>query len=137
MRTAKLVRQPSTDQGTFGVLTVDNGDRFYSGELPWRDNHADLSCIPPGDYICSLFDSPKHGLVFRLQNVPHRSDIEIHSMNYFGDVIKGYKAESKGCIGLGTDEDVWQGQRVIIHSKAALQLFMNEMGSEDFALEII
>ena len=42
---AKLTRNETGDEGTFGELSVL--DRvFKTGELPWRDNNNDFSCIP-------------------------------------------------------------------------------------------
>lgn len=135
-RSATLVRQPSTDQGTFGVLTTDRGDRFHTGELPWRDNKAYISCVPVGTYLCTTIDSPNHGLVYVLHDVPGRSGCEIHVGNWCGDKSKGYKSDVLGCILLGTDVGNLAGQRAVLHSGKALELFLAAMNGEDFELTI-
>ena len=95
--TARLRRAPSTDQGTFGVLTFGT-QTVRTLELPWRDNRRQVSCIPPGSYRCSIVKSPKFGRVYHLASVPGRSAILIHSANLAGDVDKGYTTQLQGCI---------------------------------------
>ena len=95
--TARLQRAPSTDQGTFGVLTFGT-QTVRTLELPWRDNRRQVSCIPPGTYRCSIVQSPKFGRVYHLASVPGRSAILIHSANLDGDVAKGYTTQLQGCI---------------------------------------
>ncbi len=136
MRAARITRGPSTDEGTFGNLVTDAGNHYHSGELPWRDDQPGLSCIRPGTYRCSLYDSPTHGLVFKLQNVPGHTYVEIHGANWCGDKLKGLKCQLLGCICLGTDIGELEGQRAVLHSQKALQLFMDEMGPDDFELTI-
>jgi len=93
----KLVRGPSTDQGTFGTLLF-GGQRCHTTELPWRDNARQRSCIPPGAYVCSLVNSPKFGRVYGVQNVPGRSHVLIHAANLGGDVDAGWATHLHGCI---------------------------------------
>jgi hypothetical protein len=136
MRSAKLVRQSSTDQGTFGLLTTDRGDRYHTGELPWRYNQRGVSCIPPGKYLCRLEHSPKRGEVYYVTNVKDRSNIQIHRGNWCGDKTLGYKSDVLGCILLGTDSGVLAGQRAVLHSGVALEMFMLDMAGANFELEI-
>lgn len=137
MRSAKLIRQPSSDQGTFGVMTIDNGDRYHTGELPWRNNQRGISCIPPGKYICKIGHSPKRGDVYYVTNVKGRSNVQIHRGNWCGDKTRGYKSDVLGCILLGTDSGMLEGQRAILHSAIAIEMFMKDMGGADFELEIV
>ncbi len=58
MRTANLTSAPSTDQGTFGQLVLDDGATFCIGELPWRGNQHGVSCIPAGTYLCNWCSPP-------------------------------------------------------------------------------
>lgn len=95
--TARLVRGPSTDQGTFGALTF-GGQTVHTLELPWRDNRRQKSCVPPGRYECRLVKSPRFGIVYKLLAVPGRSDVLIHPANLAGDADLGWTAELQGCI---------------------------------------
>ncbi len=141
MRECTLVRQPTTDQGTFGILTTDKGAHWFSGELPWRDNHPQSSCVPAGVYLCQIIQSPKHGECYQLKNVVDRSYVEIHSANFAGDVSKGWKSELLGCIMLGKTigklaNDKGISQTAILASKTAIGEFMNHMAGSDFMLTI-
>ena len=134
---ATLTRTKTCDSGTFGTLCLANGVTYVTGELPWRDNHPETSCIPVGTYNCRIFNSPKHGPVYQVYGVPGRSLIEIHSANWFGDKAKGYKAEMLGCIGLGTARGQLDGQDAIIGSKAAVLSFMGRQLGQPFDLTIV
>lgn len=98
MKRAVLVRNGSTDEGTFGTLTLSDGQQLYTTELPWRDNAVGKSCIPKGVYRCEEVISPKFGRVYAVLDVPGRSHILIHAANYGGDTSKGWKSELLGCI---------------------------------------
>jgi len=123
VKSAVLFREPSTDDGTFGVMTLDTGESFNALELPWRNNDNGLSCIPCGTYIFKWFNSPKHGWCYEAQNVPVRSHIQIHSANFAGDVKKGKKSELLGCIALGTSVGMMRGQNAVLGSVAAMKRF--------------
>ena len=64
---------------------------MYSIELPWKDNHAGVSCIPEGRYELVKRWSPKFNRHLQVMNVPQRKDILIHPAN---DALQ----ELKGCI---------------------------------------
>lgn len=50
----------SPEFGTFGRITCGE-EKFFSVEQDWENNQPFLSCIPNGDYIAEVFDSPRHG----------------------------------------------------------------------------
>ncbi len=79
------------ETGTNGMIL--NGGRLmmYSIELPWKDNHAQVSCIPEGRYEMVKRFSPKFHRHLLLMDVPRRNDILIHPAN---DALQ----ELKGCI---------------------------------------
>jgi hypothetical protein len=133
--TVKLVRTSTGDQGTLGVACV-NGDTFVSLELPWRENNRSVSCIPPGIYLCTLITSKKYGEVYYVNDVPNRSGILIHAGNFAGDLHKGLRSDSKGCILLGNTQGSLGGQQCILESRKALKRFMQVMCRKDFLLEI-
>ena len=77
--------------GTNGSIFI--GDLFiaFSIELPWKDNHAQVSCIPEGRYALTKRYTLRFGKHLELVDVPGRSLILIHPAN---DALK----ELKGCI---------------------------------------
>lgn len=141
MRTVNLMRNPSTDDGTFGVLLMDDHTSFSTGELPWKNNDHGTSCIPTGTYVCTWFNSPKHGWGYLIKDVPSRSMCEIHSANFMGDISKGKVSQLLGCIALGksigplgTTPGV--SQMAVLASKVAIAEFDAKMNKEDFTLVI-
>ncbi len=143
MRKATLTRSPSTDQGTFGTLVLDDGTTFHSLELPWRDNTRGLSCIPAGTYMFKKVDSPKHGECYMGVDIPGRSEIEIHAANYAGDVALGYRSDLLGCIALGKQigplaiRGPLRRQMAVLQSKVAIAEFEANTRLEDLELTIV
>jgi len=80
------------DDCTIGRLSVD-GIHCFTLELPWKLNMPQVSCIPPGEYRVTKYQSPSKGLCLLLHDVPHRSMIEIHAGNYTSQI--------EGCILVG------------------------------------
>jgi hypothetical protein len=77
--------------GTNGKILFQRGLIAFSIELPWKDNHAQVSCIPEGRYQLVKRWSPKFGRHLLLMDVPRRKDILIHPAN-------DAQQELKGCI---------------------------------------
>jgi len=104
MRTATLTRVTSDSNCTLGDYVSDSGFKAKSLELRWADNAPDVSCVPPGSYLCVWMWSNKHGKnLYHLQNVPNRDVIELHSANVsyqllgcacFGDSVQTFAANS-------------------------------------------
>jgi hypothetical protein len=137
---ATLVREQSTDHGTFGFL-VFGGSVVRTVELPWRDNRPQRSCIPVGSYRCAIVKSPKFGRVYGVQSVPNRSNVLIHSANFGGDVDKGYTTQLHGCIApvmrvgaMRNNAGAMQSAGLV--SRPALALLMEWAVGEPFTLEI-
>lgn len=129
MKTLTITRQPSTDQGTPGYFEF-GGTVLRCMELPWRDNKPRVSCIPVGDYVATIYASPKHGQVYMLQDVFGRSAIEIHAANFAGDEALGWKSELLGCIApcvaIGTlTPHGGREQMAGLQSRTALAQFMD------------
>lgn len=137
MRTAVLTRTETSEEGTFGTLVTDSGFACYSLELPWRDNAPNKSCIPDGVYACQVQDSPKHGRVYYVLNVPGRTDVEIHAANWAGDVEKGRKCQLLGCIAPGNAIGELVGQQAVLGSRDALSRLMADLDEEPFQLTIL
>lgn len=136
MQNLTLQRQTRSTHGTEGILSLPNGKKLFTLELPWYDNKPQISCIPKGIYDCKPRYSPKFKQHYHLQNVEGRSYILIHSGNFAGDVSLGLKSNVQGCILLGTKRGNIAGQRAVLSSKVACRKFMNVMQDKEFVLEI-
>lgn len=133
MTEAVLIRRRTSDQGTFGELTVD-GLTFATGELPADAAHP---CIPTGEYDVQWQPSPRFGEKYTLQNVEGRTHILIHAGNCCGDVAKGLKSDVEGCILLGKSVGSLAGQEAVLQSGDAVKEFQDHMGEQPFRLRII
>lgn len=111
---------------TDGSITDDQGNFIcYSLELPNLDNKPEISCIPEGQFSFQKFFSSTLGWVYRLQNVPNRSLIDIHSGN---DVL-----DLRGCITVGTEQGTLTIKNkvypAVLNSKVALQKLFDIVGN--------
>jgi hypothetical protein len=133
---AILQRCESTDEGTFGRLSVKGVD-FFSGELPWRNNASNISCIPSGIYRVKWTLSPRFKrFMYLVTEVKSRSGIRFHSANLCGDKSLGLRCQLNGCISLGQNIGFIDGQRALLFSKPAIRRFEKLLDKQDFDLEI-
>ena len=130
-----LTREPSTEEGTFGVLEGEALE-MQTVELPWKDNARNISCIPVGVYLCTPHVSPTHGRCFWLQDVTARSEILIHAGNWAGDTGKGWKSDLLGCIAIGFGSLRGDGQDMILNSQKALGKLIEYTEYKAFVLDI-
>ncbi len=118
---------------TLGILQTFEGSQengfarindVRTMELPWRKNERRISCIPEGDYTVIKHNAPKFGPCFWLQDVPDRSEILIHSANFWRDLL--------GCIGpgLGFSDIDKDGLSDVYSSKTALKQLLGAMPDE-------
>jgi len=140
MQKVILNRTKTGPNGTEGWLTFD-GHIFQTLELQEANNQPDVSCIPAGDYVCSVRPAPHLFSLFgynpyEVLDVKDRVGVFIHPANWAGDKSKGLKCDLLGCIGLGTDHAVIDGQPGIINSRFAVAHFMGLLGKADFQLTI-
>lgn len=126
----KLIREPSTPDGTRGTWYDDDGDRLcVTIELPWADNHPDKSCIPSGCYEFVKYFSPDHKFeVWKAVGVPGRADIEIHPANLASQLL--------GCIGVGDRFGDLNGHIAVLNSQSTFKMLMSTL-PESFYLTII
>lgn len=135
MERLTLTRLESGDQGTFGRITA-KGVSFFTGELPWRDNRNDVSCIPPGLYACRWTYSPRFKRnVYLIDGVPGRFGVRIHSANLMG-ANPPHRCQLNGCLALGERMGWIDGQKAVLLSKPAVRRFESLMGGENFDLEV-
>ena len=128
-----LKRISMTDKGVFGVLIDEDNIPFVlTLERPWINNQKGVSCIPSGTYECQRVNTPKHGEVFQVINVPDRDSILIHKGNIDED--------SQGCILVGENfaYNIKNGQPGVSSSGAAFDEFMGKLkGQSKFTLRIV
>lgn len=141
MQKLTIKRGPSTDEGTFGTAQLDDGPVWRSGELPDRDNRPRTSRIPAGTYTASMVMSPHFKRkLYRLADVPGRSEILIHKANFCGDVSCGLKADLLGCIGLGMGvgelEVDGHTQTALLRPGVAFDAFMLATGGQPIEVSI-
>jgi len=136
MQRVIIQREPCTDEGTFGTLSLESGWTCHTLELPWRENRRRMSCIPAGIYRAVDHVSPKFGRTRWVQDVPERSDILIHAGNLAGDTSKKLRTDVAGCILVGERRGVLQGQAAVLSSKLALRELLQHLGRDPVELEI-
>lgn len=140
MRRITLNRLESSDQGTFGILKVPDNEwiyYFYTGELAWRDNAPNVSCIPAGLFKCTWTYSPRFKRnMYLVEGVKDRAGIRKHSANFMGDDSKGFKRQLNGCIALGEKLGWIDGQKALLLSAPAMRRFEALLNGEPFELEI-
>ncbi len=137
----QMVRFQSNQFGTFSLLTLQSGKTLIIGELPWKDNRPNLSCIPKNEYVCRRIISPKFGEVYKVDNVPNRTNILIHAANFVGDTEKRLKSDVLGCLAPGKRMGTLSlanktGQLAVLASGDALRELLAEVDGESFLLNI-
>ncbi|MEZ6854201.1 DUF5675 family protein [Halodesulfovibrio aestuarii] len=135
MRRVTLTRTATGDHGTFGKLATA-GFACFTCEPPNKDNRPNVSCIPAGEYLCKWHHSPRFGMVCIVTGVPDRTAILIHSGNVGGDIEKGLRTHTHGCILLGKHRGVIQRQQAVCLSRPTCRKFFNHIDQEDFILEV-
>lgn len=137
MKILILTRLETGDEGTFGMIKVHDNE-FVTGELPWRENKSNISCIPVGEYGVGWTESPKYGRkMYYVHGVLGRSGIRFHSANFMGDVKIGMYSHLLGCIAIGKCRGELEGQQAILQSRDAMKQFETLMAGEPFTLRIV
>ena len=95
----KFMRIRESINQTLGFGCIFDADlqpliTFATIEPPFNANLKSVSAICKGNYNASKVHSPKFGQAVWIKNVPGRSDILIHVLNF--------ARQSKGCIGVGS-----------------------------------
>ena len=83
MPVVKILRVEENFQyGTFGILLFHTEAFCVTLEPPDIENVQDISSIPAQQYMCERVVSPKYGDVFKIMNVPDRTDVLFHAGNF-------------------------------------------------------
>ena len=116
------------DDCTIGRLSYGSF-RCLTLELPWKGNQNSISCVPAGSYNARKYDSPKHGAVILLDDVPERTWVEIHAGNFTRQI--------QGCILVGDSLKYLDGDSIldVTNSKRTLGRLLALL-PEYFAVEI-
>ncbi len=125
----ELVRLEESEQGTIGILKINKEAFCCTLEPQDKLNASNISSIPAQQYLVKRHQSPKYGGVFKVQNVPGRSDILIHPGNTSDDTL--------GCILLGQYFGKLLGARAVLNSGQTFREFMDKLHTvEEFHLTI-
>ena len=141
MKKLFLYRLESSNEGTFGILTVD-GVYWHSLELPNRDNKPNISRIPSGVYNVSLRYSPQFKRnLYHVKKVKGRTYILFHGANFAGDTKLGFQSHLQGCITLGkkvgkAKNRFGNKQNCVFSSRIAIKELMTLLDNKEFKLEI-
>lgn len=108
---------------TRGILECDGEKIGYTGELPWKENEKNISCIPTDVYTCKRINKTNK---ITVQGVPERTNIQIHSGNFTSDI--------KGCILVGLK--IGSGKFLVRQSKLAMKKLIKLIGNETAILTI-
>lgn len=124
-----LQRGWADSRATLGLLTVIGvkHDPFFVLENPKRETKAD-SRIPAGLYNCIPYSGTHFKDVFKVLDVPGRSDILFHWGNTEKDTL--------GCLLIGNAAGLLAGEPAILDSKNAFSRFRKLVGAEGFTLDI-
>ncbi len=128
VRTARLNRFRTDDDGTFGSLVLDNGEFMFTIEPELNDNKSNVSCIPTGMYKAVRHRSPTFGEVYLIKGVANRSNILIHSGNV--------EDNTQGCIILGITSGKLKEKKAVLNSRTAISILEDAFDKKEFYLTI-
>lgn len=131
----KIIRYSDNGKQTDGYAILMDADcnvifACLTLELPWKNNANNISCIPEGEYIAEVHNSPNFGKCLWLKEVEDRSEILIHPANYVHQL--------RGCIALGNtrleiDND---GQLDVSQSRKTVNQLLNLIPLPEVMVEI-
>jgi hypothetical protein len=110
----EIDREPSTEAGTIGRVSVDGAFLCYSLEPP--EDRQVYPAIPAGTYGVRMYPSPKFGrMVPLITGVQGRQFIEIHPGNTDKD--------TEGCVLLGASRN----GDMLGNSRVAVEMFQSKI----------
>ena len=116
---AAIVRLEHSDQGDIGVWLFD-GVIFCYTLQPDETNQGRFH-LPAGDFICTKYNSPTHGMTF----IIHRPETPI-------------SVDTLGCTCVASSVGKLKGNRAILNSGLTFQLFQEFTKDVDsFPLKVI
>ena len=140
MRRAVLRRDRSGVHGTLGSLAAPALAPLHVMEPPWRGNRRSRSCIPAGIYTVTPYRSPRFRDCLLVRDVPGRSHILFHRGNVGGDVERGFRTHTQGCLlpgeYRGEIKVAGRIQAAVLASAPAFRRLMKWAAGEPFELEV-
>ena len=133
------LRMRESQDGCFGLLLDPRLLKIVCrvGELRWRANRRDISCIPAGRiYEVVPHESPRFGKCFLVKDVEGRDHILWHAANFAGDRSAGKRCDLLGCVAPGTRFGKLGGQEAVIASRSALSRLMRAY-PDGFRVQIV
>lgn len=129
MKTVILRRAFQNKEVTLGMLQIKDIEHkpIYTLENPQRETSAD-SLIPAGLYHCEPYSGTKYKSVYKVMNVPGRTDILFHWGNW--------EFDTEGCILLGLGSGTMKGLPAVKNSKKAMDQLRSIIGMEPFFLKV-
>lgn len=125
MKLFTLNRYEETDTATFGMFYHEDVLICETLELPWRQNHVEVSCIPEGTYFMGPYSSPHFEEAILIDPVPGRTGILIHAGNTTKD--------THGCILVGNRQ---LGEDIVLDSRDNLRKILDILGPDTGILEV-
>lgn len=124
-----LIRNPSTEHGTFGKMYINGTFFSHTLERPWLDNKSGTSSIPTGTYRTAETYSPRfRRQMYLLFGTGPRTGIRIHAANL--------SSQLQGCIALGHRLGAIGGKPALLISSPAIREFESKLEHKPFILEI-
>ena len=96
---AVIARSYGAKQTTGCLVIFDEDTAVLSVktlELPYLENHKNISCIPEGEYSCQRITHRKYGICWIVLDVPGRSGIIFHAGNFASERIIFERAIERG-----------------------------------------
>ena len=131
MKEFSLWRLSQSRSGTLGVIVGLSGKVCNTLEPPWRNNRANVSCIPSGTYTVTYLarsGSGKYKDCYWVRAVDSRSAILIHKGNVVSDTM--------GCILPGTRLGVLGGALAVLNSRGGIRALHKQANREEFILHV-
>jgi hypothetical protein len=129
-----IVRLEHSIQGDLGAWLFDGV--IFCFTLQPDETDAGRFHLPAGDYICTKYNSPKHGMTFIIHrpetpvSVDGHDYLEVHAGNDIEDTL--------GCTVIGSSVGKLKGDRAVLNSGLTFQLFQEYTKDVDsFTLKII
>lgn len=128
----RLDRIGSLPWGTFGTLRMADGTAFPTIEPAWEYNAKGKSCIPAGEYLMAMRNSP---IVYRSSGQEFSRGWEVTGVPGGRDLIMIHPAnwahELRGCIAPGRAHAVIKGTPGVTASRAAFKDLMHRLARRE------
>jgi len=105
-------------QGVFGAMKIDWEPFCVTLEPPDQDNQRNISCIPPGQYICHRYSSERYGETWQVMFIPNRSSVLFHA----GNIVR----HTRGCILTAQHYGKLRGDLAVLNSGKTFKEFMRK-----------